>query len=108
MSKKNLDAILLGRRSKKLDPNTDQDEHFPNEEFLRILANLTPQEEKIIRMRHGIGRNHEHTYEEIARWFSMSAEKIQEIEKKALDKLQHPASKSARIFRLIEKPSIEP
>ncbi|MBW1917837.1 MAG: sigma-70 family RNA polymerase sigma factor [Deltaproteobacteria bacterium] len=59
-----------------------------------ILATLTPREEKIMKMRFGIGAEVEHTLEEIGREFKVSRERIRQIEKKALKRLKHPTRKS--------------
>ena len=56
-----------------------------------ILSTLTPREEKILRMRFGIGMNTEHTLEEVGLQFSVTRERIREIEAKALRKLKHPS-----------------
>ncbi|MDD3582078.1 MAG: sigma-70 family RNA polymerase sigma factor [Desulfobacca sp.] len=59
-----------------------------------ILATLTPREEKIMKMRFGIGAEVEHTLEEIGREFKVSRERIRQIEKKALKRLKHPTRKA--------------
>jgi RNA polymerase primary sigma factor len=56
-----------------------------------VLASLTEREEKIIRMRFGIGVNSEHTLEEVGKHFNLTRERIRQIEIKALKKLRHPA-----------------
>ena len=61
------------------------------------LASLTPREERIIRMRFGIGMNSEHTLEEVGQQFSVTRERIRQIEAKALRKLKHPSR--SRVFR---------
>jgi RNA polymerase primary sigma factor len=63
----------------------------------RTLASLTPREERIIRMRFGIGMNSDHTLEEVGRQFSVTRERIRQIEAKALRKLKHPSR--SRILR---------
>src|SRR5438128_139425 len=63
----------------------------------RTLASLTPREERIIRMRFGIGMNKDHTLEEVGRQFSVTRERIRQIEAKALRKLKHPSR--SRILR---------
>jgi len=56
-----------------------------------VLASLTEREEKIIRMRFGIGIGTEHTLEEVGKYFNLTRERIRQIEIKALKKLRHPA-----------------
>ena len=57
----------------------------------RVLASLTPREERVLRMRFGIGMNTDHTLEEVGRQFSVTRERIRQIEAKALRKLRHPS-----------------
>jgi RNA polymerase primary sigma factor len=57
----------------------------------RILATLTPREEKVLRMRFGIGERYDHTLEEVGRGFAVTRERIRQIEAKALKKLKHPS-----------------
>ena len=57
----------------------------------RILATLTPREERVLRMRFGIGMNTDHTLEEVGQQFSVTRERIRQIEAKALRKLKHPS-----------------
>jgi RNA polymerase primary sigma factor len=65
----------------------------------RALASLTPREERIVRMRFGIGMNTDHTLEEVGQQFSVTRERIRQIEAKALRKLKHPSrSKILRTF----------
>jgi RNA polymerase primary sigma factor len=65
----------------------------------RALASLTPREERIVRMRFGIGMNTDHTLEEVGQQFSVTRERIRQIEAKALRKLKHPSrSRILRIF----------
>ena len=65
----------------------------------RILASLTPREERVVRMRFGLGVNGEHTLEEVGKQFSVTRERIRQIEAKALRKLKHPSrSKELRSF----------
>ena len=61
----------------------------------RVLASLTPREERIIRMRFGIGINSDHTLEQVGQQFSVTRERIRQIEAKALRKLKHPSRSSA-------------
>jgi RNA polymerase primary sigma factor len=66
----------------------------------RVLATLTPREEKVLRMRFGIGMNSDHTLEEVGQQFSVTRERIRQIESKALRKLKHPIrSKKLNSFR---------
>jgi RNA polymerase primary sigma factor len=60
----------------------------------RILASLTPREERIVRMRFGLGMNSDHTLEEVGQQFSVTRERIRQIEAKALRKLKHPSRSS--------------
>ncbi|MEI6188482.1 MAG: RNA polymerase sigma factor RpoD, partial [Alphaproteobacteria bacterium] len=65
----------------------------------RVLASLTPREERVLRMRFGIGMNTDHTLEEVGQQFSVTRERIRQIEAKALRKLKHPSrSKKLRSF----------
>ncbi len=65
----------------------------------RVLASLTPREERVLRMRFGIGMNTEHTLEEVGQQFSVTRERIRQIEAKALRKLKHPSrSRKLRSF----------
>jgi RNA polymerase primary sigma factor len=57
----------------------------------KILATLTPREERVLRMRFGIGMNTDHTLEEVGQQFSVTRERIRQIEAKALRKLKHPS-----------------
>ena len=57
----------------------------------RVLSSLTPREERVLRMRFGIDMNTDHTLEEVGRQFSVTRERIRQIEAKALRKLRHPA-----------------
>src|SRR6187402_2257611 len=59
----------------------------------RVLASLTPREERVLRMRFGIGMNTDHTLEEVGQQFSVTRERIRQIEAKALRKLKHPSRK---------------
>lgn len=65
----------------------------------RVLASLTPREERVLRMRFGIGMNTDHTLEEVGQQFSVTRERIRQIEAKALRKLKHPSrSRQLRSF----------
>ena len=63
----------------------------------RVLASLTPREERILRMRFGIGMNSDHTLEQVGQKFSVTRERIRQIEAKALRKLKHPSR--SRVLR---------
>ena len=66
---------------------------------MRVLASLTPREERVLRMRFGIGMNTDHTLEEVGQQFSVTRERIRQIEAKALRKLKHPSrSRKLRSF----------
>ena len=67
----------------------------------RVLATLTPREEKVLRMRFGIGESSDHTLEEVGQDFSVTRERIRQIEAKALRKLRHP-SRSKRLKAFVE------
>ncbi len=60
----------------------------------RLLASLTPREERIVRMRFGLGRNSDHTLEEVGQQFALTRERIRQIEARALRKLKHPTRSS--------------
>ena len=65
----------------------------------KILSSLTAREERVLRMRFGIGMNSDHTLEEVGQQFSVTRERIRQIEAKALRKLKHPSrSKKLRSF----------
>ena len=69
------------------------------ETMMRILSTLTPREERVLRMRFGIGMNQDHTLEEVGQQFSVTRERIRQIEAKALRKLKHPSrSRKLRTF----------
>ena len=68
----------------------------------RVLASLTPREERVLRMRFGIGMNTDHTLEEVGQQFSVTRERIRQIEAKALRKLKHP-SRSRKLGKLFEE-----
>ena len=73
-----------------------------SESTTKILASLTPREERVLRMRFGIGMNTDHTLEEVGLQFSVTRERIRQIEAKALRKLKHP-SRSKQLKSIIEK-----
>ena len=64
----------------------------------RVLASLTPREERVLRMRFGIGMNTDHTLEEVGQQFSVTRERIRQIEAKALRKLKHPSRSQKAAF----------
>jgi len=69
------------------------------ESTTRVLASVTPREERVLRMRYGIGMNKDHTLEEVGKQFSVTRERIRQIEAKALRKLKHPSrSRMLRSF----------
>ena len=69
------------------------------EQTRKVLATLTPREEKVLRMRFGIGQKADHTLEEVGRDFAVTRERIRQIEAKALRKLRHPSrAKKLRSF----------
>ena len=70
-----------------------------SEATTKILSTLTPREERVLRMRFGIGMNTDHTLEEVGLQFSVTRERIRQIEAKALRKLKHPSrSKQLKSF----------
>jgi len=71
-------------------PYSDAEKNNVTEQILRVLDTLTPREAEIIRMRFGIGINRDHTLEEVGRYFSITRERVRQIEFKALRKLRHP------------------
>ena len=73
-----------------------------SESTTKILATLTPREERVLRMRFGIGMNTDHTLEEVGLQFSVTRERIRQIEAKALRKLKHP-SRSKQLKSFLEK-----
>jgi RNA polymerase primary sigma factor len=74
------------------------------EQTRKVLATLTPREEKVLRMRFGIGEKSDHTLEEVGRDFEVTRERIRQIEAKALRKLRHP-SRSKRLRSFMEETS---
>jgi len=77
------------------------------EATLSVLDNLTSREEKVLRMRFGIGMNTDHTLEEVGKQFGVTRERIRQIEAKALRKLRHP-SRSEKLKTFAETPEIPP
>ncbi len=74
-------------------------QHNLRDTTTRVLASLTPREERVLRMRFGIGMNTDHTLEEVGQQFSVTRERIRQIEAKALRKLKHPSrSRKLRSF----------
>ena len=75
----------------------------------RVLSSLTPREERVLRMRFGIGMNTDHTLEEVGQQFSVTRERIRQIEAKALRKLKHPSrfAEAAQFPRLLITPKTE-
>jgi RNA polymerase primary sigma factor len=73
-----------------------------SEQIRKVLATLTPREEKVLRMRFGIGEKADHTLEEVGQDFDVTRERIRQIEAKALRKLKHP-SRSKRLKTFIEE-----
>ncbi len=71
------------------------------EQTRKVLSTLTPREEKVLRMRFGIGENSDHTLEEVGRDFEVTRERIRQIEAKALRKLAHP-SRSGRLKSFVK------
>ncbi len=71
-------------------PYSDTERNNITEQIQKILRTLTPREEKVIRMRFGIGFGKDHTLEEVGRQFSITRERVRQIEAKALRKLKHP------------------
>jgi len=71
------------------------------EQTRKVLATLTPREEKVLRMRFGIGEKSDHTLEEVGQDFEVTRERIRQIEAKALRKLRHP-SRSRKLRDFLE------
>jgi RNA polymerase primary sigma factor len=72
------------------------------EQTRKVLATLTPREEKVLRMRFGIGEKADHTLEEVGQDFTVTRERIRQIEAKALRKLRHP-TRSRKLKSFIEQ-----
>ena len=77
------------------------------EATLDVLESLTPREEKVLRMRFGIGMNTDHTLEEVGKQFGVTRERIRQIEAKALRKLRHP-SRSQKLKTFADNPEVPP
>jgi len=71
------------------------------EQVKKVLGTLTPREERVLRMRFGVGEKSDHTLEEVGQDFEVTRERIRQIEAKALRKLRHP-SRSKRLRTFIE------
>jgi len=71
------------------------------EQVDKVLSSLTPREERVLRMRFGIGEKSDHTLEEVGQDFEVTRERIRQIEAKALRKLRHP-SRSKRLRTFLE------
>ncbi|NLA74387.1 MAG: sigma-70 family RNA polymerase sigma factor, partial [Deltaproteobacteria bacterium] len=87
---------------KVLSPGDAVVNHSRGEQTRKVLTSLTPREEKVLRMRFGIGEKSDHTLEEVGRDFNVTRERIRQIEAKALRKLRHP-SRSRKLKSFIEK-----
>ncbi|MFC1866637.1 RNA polymerase sigma factor RpoD [Thermodesulfobacteriota bacterium] len=87
---------------KVISPGEAVVNHSLGEQTRKVLTSLTPREEKVLRMRFGIGEKSDHTLEEVGRDFNVTRERIRQIEAKALRKLRHP-SRSRKLKSFIEK-----
>uniref|UniRef100_A0A7C4AJC0 RNA polymerase sigma factor SigA n=1 Tax=Thermodesulfovibrio aggregans TaxID=86166 RepID=A0A7C4AJC0_9BACT len=76
-----------------------------SEHIQRILKTLTPKEEKVIKMRFGIGEDRDHTLEEVGRYLSITRERVRQIETKALRKLKHPSR--MRLLKMLISDTVE-
>ncbi|MCB9762331.1 MAG: RNA polymerase sigma factor RpoD [Alphaproteobacteria bacterium] len=83
------------------NPSDSLINHNLSEQTRKVLATLTPREERVLRMRFGIGERSDHTLEEVGQDFEVTRERIRQIEAKALRKLRHP-SRSKRLRSFIE------
>jgi len=90
-----------------LDPLDSAVNEALREATLEVLENLTPREEKVLRMRFGIGMNTDHTLEEVGKQFGVTRERIRQIEAKALRKLRHP-SRAQKLKTFAESPELPP
>ncbi len=77
-----------------------------SEHIQRVLKTLTPKEEKVIKMRFGIGEDRDHTLEEVGRYLSITRERVRQIETKALRKLKHPSR--LKLLKMLLSDTIEP
>ena len=82
-------------------PTDNAVNHSLEDTAQKVLATLTPREERVLRMRFGIGEHSDHTLEEVGQDFDVTRERIRQIEAKALRKLRHP-SRSKRLSAFIE------
>jgi len=78
-----------------------------SETTLEVLGSLTEREQKVLRMRFGIGMNTDHTLEEVGKQFGVTRERIRQIEAKALRKLRHP-SRAKKLKTFAESPGLPP
>jgi RNA polymerase primary sigma factor len=76
-------------------PYSDTERNNVTKQILKVLKTLTPREAEIIRMRFGIGLDKDHTLEEVGRQFSITRERVRQIEAKAIRKLKHPSRRNA-------------
>jgi len=86
---KELKDVIIDEKS--VSPFKTLENNEASDRIEQVLSSLTEREEKIIRMRFGIGVNSEHTLEEVGKFFNLTRERIRQIEIKALKKLRHPA-----------------
>jgi RNA polymerase primary sigma factor len=86
---KELKDVIVDEKS--VSPFKTLENNEASSRIEEVLASLTEREEKIIRMRFGIGAGTEHTLEEVGKFFNLTRERIRQIEIKALKKLRHPA-----------------
>jgi len=93
-----LGDFIEDKRARPLD--TLPDDEVLGEKVSDLLSTLTPREEKVLRMRFGIGERCDHTLEEVGRDFAVTRERIRQIEAKALHKLRHP-TRSRKLKRFL-------
>ena len=84
-------ASVFHPRSKHVSPVEAVEHQNLREQTRKVLSTLTPREEKVLRMRLGIGEHSDHTLEEVGQDFDVTRERIRQIEAKALRKLRHPS-----------------
>jgi RNA polymerase sigma factor (sigma-70 family) len=84
----------------KSSPYCHVEREMMTEYLLKILHTLTPREEKVIRMRFGIGADRDYTLEEVGKYLSITRERVRQIEANAMRKLKHP--KRGRLLRNME------
>jgi RNA polymerase primary sigma factor len=95
------DAVLgdFVQNSRAPSPSVDAEQHNLTEKVVQALNTLTPREEKVLRMRFGIGEERDYTLEEVGEGFEVTRERIRQIEAKALTKLRQPGrSKRLKSF----------